>query len=361
MRKQHDVYIAGTGMITPVGENAAMTAAAVNAGISGYQLSEFDDTEGIAVRMSLVPEDVFLSYPHEVDEGNYYSDHYDHVIKMGLMALRECLAEKTLSQPIPLLIGLPEPITGCRLISREPLVTNFMRDKELPISNDLIRTLSTGRSAGIQAIDMAFNYFKSTNSQYALIGGSDSYCNFALIRHLCHDDRLLTENAKNGFVAGEAAGFVLLTSCADNALVINDHVIAVHAPGLAEEPGHLLSDEVYRGDGLSQAFTKALNRTDPHSVERIYSSMNGEHYWAKEMGVATMRNRHFFKSDYIVEHPLDCLGDIGAATAPVLIGLAAMNLLKDNQQTNSLVYSSSDSQWRGAVRLEKQRYQKYQG
>ena len=35
------VYVAGVGMITPVGVNTPMTAAAVKAGVSGYQASSY--------------------------------------------------------------------------------------------------------------------------------------------------------------------------------------------------------------------------------------------------------------------------------------------------------------------------------
>ena len=139
----------------------------------------------------------------------------------------------------------------------------------------------------------------------------------------------------------------------NNALVVNGHAVAVHEPGLAQEAGHLYSDQVYKGEGLAQAFKNALVTAPEHSIGSIYSSINGEHYWAREMGVATIRNSHYLKPDYSVEHPVDCLGDMGAATSPVLIGLAAMDLLMGKQIENTLVYSSSDTAWRGAVRLEK--------
>ncbi|MCP4486770.1 MAG: hypothetical protein GY820_05540, partial [Gammaproteobacteria bacterium] len=44
-------------------------------------------------------------------------------------------------------------------------------------------------------------------------------------------------------------------------------------------------------------------------------------------GVATVRNSRYLKEGYQIEHPFDCLGDLGAATAAVLVGLAARDLL----------------------------------
>ena len=81
--------------------------------------------------------------------------------------------------------------------------------------------------------------------------------------------------------------------------------------------------------------------------------MNGENHWAKEYGVAFLRNRKAFKDPVCVEHPADCYGDIGSATATALISLAAENLFKNDLAQAHLVYSSSDTAKRGAIVLKK--------
>ncbi len=86
----------------------------------------------------------------------------------------------------------------------------------------------------------------------------------------------------------------------------------------------------------------------------FYSSMNGEHYWAKECAVAMLRNEHHLQEQITVAHPADCYGDLGAATGSVLMGLAAHALLTtDPGPTAHLVYSASDGAPRAAVRVEK--------
>lgn len=70
---------------------------------------------------------------------------------------------------------------------------------------------------------------------------------------------------------------------------------------------------------LDRAFKKTLAGQEPGSIDRIYSSMNGEHHWAKEYGVA----------------------------------LAAENLYKQPNTSAHLVYSSSDNARRGAIVMEK--------
>ena len=80
--------------------------------------------------------------------------------------------------------------------------------------------------------------------------------------------------------------------------------------------------------------------------------MNGEDYWAREYGVAHIRNRQAFADPVTLQHPADCYGDIGSATAPVLIALAAQNLWTSVARSH-LLYSSSDGERRGAIILEK--------
>jgi 3-oxoacyl-[acyl-carrier-protein] synthase-1 len=76
--------------------------------------------------------------------------------------------------------------------------------------------------------------------------------------------------------------------------------------------------------------------------------MNGEHYWAKEFGVAMTRSSHRF-SNVKHEHPADCYGDIGAATGGALIALAALHSLKQSTPTSCLVCTSSDTAYRAAI------------
>lgn len=57
------LYIAGMGMITPVGANAAMAAAAINAGVSAYAESpEFFISQRHAIVTAAVPVVFLMSW-----------------------------------------------------------------------------------------------------------------------------------------------------------------------------------------------------------------------------------------------------------------------------------------------------------
>lgn len=357
MSNQPRMYIAGIGMVTPVGANTAMTAAAVRAGVSAYAETEYTSQRGLPITMASIPESVFDNLEADIEDGDRYDTCHDRVVKMAIIAIREACAQQTTKQPVPLLLAMPEVSAETGKVDTEglvPLLPTLEQNCKPWVSAQQCRMIYSGRAAGIEAIDFAFRYLYDQPNDFVLIGGSDSYRDFARINPLSNADRLKAQGCLDGFVPGEAGGFLLLTRRPELALTRNGHIIALNQPGIAEEIGHFYSKEPYRGDGLDQAFKKALAQDlAPNSIHSIYSSMNGEYHWAKEYGVAYMRNRDVFKDPVGIEHPADCYGDLGAATSPVLIALAAEHLFRDAKARSHLVYSSSDRNKRGAIVIEK--------
>lgn len=344
------LYIANTGMITSVGHSTITNSVAVAAGISGYQRTSHRSKSGDSITMALVPAAVFDEFAAEIEECNPYNAQFDHRIKMAIIAAQESCKGQPLTQPVPLMLAMPEPEAG-PLMPHGLLTSNLAAHCAPAISPELTRSFHTGRAAGIEAIEFAFQHL--SGNPLILIGGSDSYIHPSQIKKLDEANRLLTTQSPDSFAAGEGACFLLLTSDPQLAMVKNDCMIALHPPGVAEETGHIYSEEAYRGDGLDQAFKKALLHQAEQSIDAIYSSMNGENFWAKEYGVAYLRNKSKFKDPVRTEHPADCYGDLGCATATALIAIAAENLWNKKSQQKHLIYSSSDTAKRGAIVIEK--------
>jgi len=345
------LYIAGMGMVTPVGGNVDMTAAAVNAGISAYRSSYFTTAEDEKIIMTRVPDEMIGEFKGEIDEGSRFNPRHDRVTRIAILALQEVCSQASTEQAIPLLLAMPDIKTDSEDLSS--LVENIAKNLPNWISPAISRSIYSGRASGLEAIDFVFQYLLNTHYSYMIVGGSDSHEDSSRLMPLERDRRLLTLGASDGFAPGEAASFLLLTPHIELAQQRNGHVIALSAPGITDETGHLFSELPYRGDGLDQAFKKALTNHPEHSIHSIYSSMNGENHWAKEYGVAYLRNRKMFKDPVRVEHPADCYGDLGSATATTLIALAAEHLFKNSKAQAHLVYSSSDTAKRGAIVVEK--------
>jgi 3-oxoacyl-[acyl-carrier-protein] synthase-1 len=301
--------------------------------------------------MASVPDIIFDEINAEISGGNRHNDRHDRVIKMAIIAIHDACAQCAVQQPIPLLLALPEGQADTDGLS--PFAKNLENNCKPWVSVTNYRGMHSGRAAGMEAIDFAFQYLVNSTNEYVLIGGSDSYRDYSRLGPLSRKDRLLTKSNMDGFAPGEGAAFLLLTPNTELAMVRNGHIVAVNAPGIAIEAGHMESDEPYRGDGLDQAFIKALVNHAEANIHSIYSSMNGENHWAKEYGVAYIRNKSAFADPVKTEHPADCYGDLGSATSPALIAVAAEHLFSQPKARAHLVYSSSDTAKRGAVVVEK--------
>lgn len=349
------LYVAGIGLITPVGGNTAMTTAALNADISAYAESRFYDKNRRPITMASVPSLVFESMDVAIDEGERYNEQQDHVIKMAIAAIGQACAEQPLEQSVPMVLAMPEVSAQDDFISPSKLIQNLAQNCQPWIDPQLSRSLHNGRASGIEALGFAYEYLYESYGDYLLIGGSDSYRHYPRLDPLSADGRLLVSGSQDSFAPGEGSCFLLLTKNPAKAMLREGHIVALSQPGLAQEPGHMYSDEAYRGEGLDSAFKQALEKHPTSDVHTIYSSMNGENFWAKEFGVAQLRNKAAFREPVAVQHPADRYGDLGAATATTLIALAVNDLFERQEATTHMVYSSSDYGLRGAVLVNKQR------
>lgn len=353
MQANQKIYIAGTGMITSVGASSEMTIASVRAGVDGFEASEYTTPTRQPITMSQVPHEVFDEFQITLDIGVSHSELMDREIKMAMIAATEALQQAKIQKNIPLILATPQNVPYVSHCPAAKMIKNLINQAELPIDAQLSRSLQTGRAGGIEVLDLAQRCLYDLELDYVLIGASDSHRDYALLNYLNETKRTTAPDSMNGFVPGEAAGFLVLTRQPQLALAYEANIIALNPVGLGQEPGHFYSDDPCLGDGLSQAFQQALSVYQGPEIDTIYSSMNGENYWAKEFGVACMRNSKRLHEDFDVEHPADCYGDIGVASGPIMISLAATHLQKQPRSHACLVYSSSDTASRAAVVVEK--------
>jgi len=346
------MFVAGMGVITPVGATTEMTAAAVKAGISAYQISDFFNKQQQPITLARIPDEIFTELDIEIDEGDVYGEVYDHVIKMSILALREAFAQVDIKKPVPLILSLPESKTSIDSIPLELLTKNILKQEDLLIDPAQIRSIATGRAGVIQSLELAQRYLYEAGQDYVVIGGADCFLEYPILQELDKEQRLNAAGSMDGFAPGEGAGFLVVTRHVDSALKIDNKIISLNTPGIAQEPGHMNSEEIYLGEGLDKSFKNALAGSN-QPVSRVYSSMNGERFWAKENGVAMMRNKKYFHDKVITEHPADCYGELGCSTGAVLIALSTVQLFNEESEFNHLVYTSSDNEWRSSVVINK--------
>jgi len=343
------LYIANTGMITAIGANTEMTLDATRAGINRYKESIVHNKQYKPINLALIPESALPEF-NEGLENKGLPTRQRRMLKMSEVALTECLANTNFKSPLPLFLAVPEVIPNS---INKPMSNKFIDQLsiqagiEIDIANS--RMFELGRAGGFHALDYAFKYLEHTKQDYALLGGIDSYLDLALLSTLDKDQRIRADEVMDGFIGGEAACFILLAS--ERIKELAGKNAYVFKPGLADEEGHRYSDNIYKGDGLDNAFKNALQQADGITVNAIFSSLNGESLSIKECSVASMRNKNLIDENALTEHPADCFGDVGAAFGPLLLALTSLNIKKGHIQAPCLAYSSSDTSYRGAAQV----------
>lgn len=333
-------------MITPVGENSEMTAAAVRAGISSYSESDLLDVNYNKVKLSQVPQPLLDDCLQEEKISGALSSRLARLLQLSTLALMQLKQNLSQLHSLPVFISLAENINVTDEETKKVFISNLAVQCEIDLDVKNSLTVSTGRAGGLEVIDLAIRYLDSCDGDYVLVGGVDTFYDKSVIDDLLKEGRLNIEGSAEGFIPGEGAAFLLLSRNPVSGVdVVTPYIFE---PGFGYESGHINGSEAYKGDGLSTAISNALGDSELQSVSSVYSSMNGESYFSKEYGVSLIRNDSFF-TDFEINHPADCFGDLGAAICVVMIGLAYVAIQQEKNGSPYLIYGSSDSALRTAA------------
>lgn len=334
------IAVVGVGMVSAVGLSAPEVAASVRAGVMRFADTPLMDRHFRPFTLALVPEEG-LPPLHEELETARLTSREARMVRLAEPALAECLAALPAgAAPPPLVLALPEPQTTRPL--DEPRILDALAVQAGGFDRGRCEATFRGRSGGIRALSRAADWL-ATGAPYVIAGGVDTYRDLYVLGTLDLEERVKTVATMDGFVPGEGAAFLLLArGGAAGAFA------TLSGFGAGMETGHLYSELPYRGDGLAGALAASLaNGTGP--IGEVFSSMNGEHHWAREWGVAYLRSRPRFVEGHGMHHPGDCHGDTGAAAGPIMAGLAALGIRDGYRRAPCLVYGSSDRGERAAL------------
>jgi len=315
-----------------------------------------EDQYGEPIVMGLVDEDELPPLLDPLDDAGLPVQRR-RLLRMAAPALVEALSALDTTDraapPLPLLLGAAgKGPAGQPNAVDVSFLEQLAMQADRPLDLQHSRVLPQGRASGLLALQQALGMLARGEAPCVLVGGIDSYLDSRLVEALDAEGRLRTGEVQDGFVPGEAAAFVVVARPGAGARANLTPLTRVLGMAFAHEPGHLYSDQPYLGEGLSQAFT-ALFAATPQTgrVRTLYAGLNGESFWAKELGVALLRNGARFEEPVRTEHPADAIGDVGAALGPVMLGLAALGLRGGYRPGPALVYCGSDREERAAALL----------
>lgn len=342
--------VLGVGLVTPLGLDAASTAAAARAGISQITESRWRDARGEPVVMGLLDDTLLPTRAGALAKFDL-TPRQDRLVRLAGSALRECLGHTTSEAPWALYLGAPDVAPGEAPVADPWLLDFAAAQAGVTLDRARSRIFPDGRAAGLCALHEARRALAEGALTRVLVGAVDSHADPRLLDRLDQEGRLHARGVPDGFVPGEGAAFLALIDArraTAERLPVRARVVA---SALGAEPGHRYSAEPHLGTGLTQCL-RALFAEAPHGeapVRSVYAGYNGEGLWAKEWGVALTRNAQHFADDFRFEHPVDCFGDPGAALGPLMLGLAVIGVARGYRRAPCLVWCGSDREARGAA------------
>jgi 3-oxoacyl-[acyl-carrier-protein] synthase-1 len=345
------LFVINVGMVTAVGLTAPETAASVRSATARFFETSICDQRFEPFTLAEVFDDGLPELEASIQHRPGPTARDLRIVRLAAQPLIEALAVLPATSPrLGLMLAVPDS-TSPQSLDGPGLLQLLDRQTGGAFDVRLSDASFVGRTGGLQAIRRAAENIRTGRVGMMLVGGTDTYRDLNLLAGLDFEGRVKSSSHLDGFIPGEAAAFLLIASEGAARAARIDPVASLGPVVSGFEDGHLYSEQPYRGDGLA-ATIQQLSPASRQPIREIYSSMNGENHWAKEWGVAYIRNRALFAEDFAIHHPADCFGDTGAACGPAMVGLAALGIARGYRESPTLVYCSSDRGDRAAVIVE---------
>lgn len=304
--------IVAAGMATAVGLDRASSCAAMRGRLDGFQETRFVAGSG----------EWQIGAPVPLPRNWIGAKRLAHLVAGAIVEVLR--AEPRAAEDAALLLCLAEEDRPGRLPTDGHAFAAMVAEIVEAQSSQRTVLVAHGRPAGFAALDRARKILAEGDARYVIIAGVDSYLTGPAIAHYLGRERLLGPDNPNGFIPGEAAAAVLCTAEPVGRLVLT-------GLGLSREKAHIYNgldedglDLPLRGDGMTAAYKAALDAAgvELSGVEYRIADLIGEQYFFKQTALASLRLERGRKEFQDLWSPGESLGNIGAATVPVMIGMA---------------------------------------
>ena len=282
------IRIVGSGAVCAIGVGVAQIWASVRAGISRSASSAVHDKTLDPITMALLPEDALPGVPAEV-QAHGLTARQERLLWLARPALQEALAGSQAAEPMPLFLALPEWSSDEGMFDTSVWLKLLADAHPAAVDVEASQVFCLGRAAGFHALAAACAYLQQGRGRVALVGGVDSYLDLSLLNKLDDEERILSARVNDGFIPGEGAACLLLTTEPGNEGVPSTIVLGACT---AEDPGHRYADAPAKGEGLANAVEKLRAQMPPPRAAAgvVFAGLNGESFGAKEWGITNMRH-----------------------------------------------------------------------
>ena len=309
------LLIIGAGVQCAVGLRLPDAAASVSGAIAGFRTEP-------RIRSARTGAQITAAWLETLPAA---TSAFERMQTMAVAAATEALAGVPNAEAltVPVLLALPAVRPGFDASAGRSLARDVMT--MLPVTAERTRSgvLRGGHGAGVQLIGAA-RALLADGASAVLIGGAESYRDTETLASIERAGRLRTADDTLGWIPGEGAGFVLLATPDGAARLQTAAIAAIEADATAVEPRPWYGSQATLGEGLTTALQSVFAR--PGARAEAYCDLNGDLWRADEWGYANLRTASHWVAPLVVHHPADCWGDVGAATGPMLVALAAQRI-----------------------------------
>lgn len=307
-----NLYINATGMVTAVGLDALSSCAAMRGRLDGFAETRFVGAGSDWLIGAAVPLPRNWIGPKRLAH-------------LAAGSIIEILRQYPMAeQHLELILCLSEPDRKGRPVQHSDGFAKLVLEiAELP-PETVVKIVEHGRPSGFVALERARKSLATNQAKYVLIVGVDSYLTGPSIAYYLGAERLLTPKNADGFIPGEAAAAILISTSAPGPL-------ALTGLGLAREEAFIYNEleedglhRPLRGDGMTSAYKAALDQagTTMAGIEYRIGDLIGEKYFFKQSALAALRLERGRSAFQDFWSPGENVGNVGAAVVPLMMGMA---------------------------------------
>lgn len=322
-----NVVITGIGMRTAAGNHAVQTCATVRAGVSclaewPHYGASFDE-EGTALIAGATRPDLGDAAWIEKAEPLATLPVNEALWNAGLLATAPDGSRLQRSDAAAILSVPPADRPGTDADAHRAFALDAREHCIAPVHAAHVDIVARDQAGGIAALAQAVRMLSERRAAVVVVGGIDSLLSTPFLATLADDGRLRLPDSPAGVIPGEAAGFVVLER-EEDARRRGARTLARVGPIVldVENPAPGPGDPI-RAEALSRAVRGAVDAVGGAArIGRTVSDLNGERWRFQEWALVETRCLAALPDEWQLWHPADCIGDVGAAYAPVAIGIA---------------------------------------